>query len=34
MAKTIDRLTARRVQTVKTAGYISDGGGLWLQISG
>jgi integrase len=34
MAKTIDRLTARKVQTVKTAGYISDGGGLWLQISG
>ena len=34
MAKTIDRLTARKVQTVKTAGYISDGGGLWLQTSG
>jgi integrase len=34
MAKTIDRLTARKVQTVKTAGYISDGAGLWLQVSG
>ena len=34
MATTINRLTARKVQTIKTAGYISDGGGLWLQVSG
>src|SRR5215831_9091295 len=34
MAKTIDRLTARAVQTIKTAGYHADGGGLWLQVSG
>jgi integrase len=34
MAKTIDRLTARTVQTIKTAGYHADGAGLWLQVSG
>ncbi|MGC1236431.1 MAG: Arm DNA-binding domain-containing protein, partial [Xanthobacteraceae bacterium] len=34
MAKTIDRLTALKVQKIKTAGYHADGGGLWLQVSG
>jgi integrase len=32
MTQTINRLTARKVETVKTPGYVSDGGGLFLQV--
>jgi len=32
MAQTINRLTARKVETVKTPGYLKDGGGLFLQV--
>jgi integrase len=32
MAQTINRLTARKVETVRTPGYVSDGGGLFLQV--
>src|SRR6516225_6930859 len=32
MAQTINRLTARKVETVKTPGYVGDGGGLFLQV--
>jgi hypothetical protein len=34
MSTTINRLTALKVQKIKTAGYHADGGGLWLQVSG
>lgn len=33
MAREIDRLTARGVQTKKTPGYYADGAGLYLQVS-
>jgi integrase len=33
MAQTINRLTARKVETVKAPGYLRDGGGLSLQVS-
>ena len=33
MAHGINRLSARRVEAVKEAGQIGDGGGLYLQIS-
>ena len=32
MAQTINRLTARKVETIKTPGYLKDGGGLFLQV--
>jgi integrase len=32
MSQTINRLTARKVETVKTPGYLKDGGGLFLQV--
>lgn len=33
MAKTLAKLTARKVETTKAPGMYSDGGGLYLQIS-
>jgi len=33
MAREVDRLTARGVQTKRTPGYFADGGGLYLQVS-
>ena len=33
MAREINRLSARRVATVRKAGYYPDGGNLWLQLS-
>lgn len=34
MARAVDRLSARRVQTEKRSGYHADGRGLYLQVSG
>lgn len=33
MGRQIDRLSARRVATLRRAGYYPDGGNLWLQVS-
>ncbi|MFL9933483.1 integrase arm-type DNA-binding domain-containing protein [Paraburkholderia sp. RL18-103-BIB-C] len=33
MARGIEKLSDRKVQTRKEPGYIGDGGGLWLQVS-
>ena len=32
MARTVNRLTARKVETVRAPGYHADGGGLFLQV--
>jgi integrase len=33
MARTVERLTARKVETTKQAGMYADGGGLYLQVT-
>lgn len=33
MARQVNRLSARRVATVRSPGYYADGGNLWLQVS-
>src|SRR5690348_5587319 len=33
MAREINRLSARRVATLRKPGYYPDGGNLWLQVS-
>ena len=34
MAQTVNRLTATKVQKIKTPGMYADGAGLYLQVTG